>query len=155
MYLTYEGLKDFPWLNRVLQPIRKGIGIGKEMKMKKISLKEIAFPLDVNVIKKILQSNGIVKVVELSDMEGFYLLDEKGVLIPSTQILEMVWEQYLGLKIADYIKTIKADGFHIDPKKQLLILYYLPEDREEIEGLRKKNEKLFHMKGSFKGNYIS
>ena len=67
--------------------------------MKKISLKEIAFPIDVEVIQKILKRNGVVKVAELPNKDGFYLFDEKGVLIPSKQILKIVWEQYLGQKI--------------------------------------------------------
>jgi len=105
--------------------------------MKKISLKEIVFPIDVDTVKKILQNNGAVKVGELHDMDGFYLLNEEGALIPSRQILTMVWQQYLDQKIADYIKTINADGVQIDPKKQLLILYYLPEDKEKIDELEK------------------
>jgi len=106
--------------------------------MKKISLKEIAFPIDVNVIKKILQNNGIVKIAELPNKDGFYLLDEEGVLIPSKKIVAMVWEQYFGQKIADYIKISNADGFHIDLSKQILFLYYLPEDREKIDELKQK-----------------
>ena len=108
--------------------------------MKKISLKEIVFPIDVDIVKKILQNSGVVKVGELHDMDGFYLLNEEGTLISSRQILTMVWEQYLNQKIADYIKTIKADGIQIDPKKQLLILYFLPEDKEKIDELEKNNK---------------
>lgn len=108
--------------------------------MKKISLKEIVFPIDVEVIKKILQINGVVKVAELHEMDGFYLLDEEGAFVSSRQILTMVWEQYLNQKVADYITTIKADGVQIDPKKQLLILYYLPEDKEKIDALEKNNK---------------
>ena len=121
--------------------------------MKKISLKEIVFPIDFDAIKKILRSNGVVKVAELHDMDGFYLLDEEGALISSRQILTMVWEQYLNQKIVDYINTIKADGVQIDPKRQLLILYYLPEDKEKIIELEKNNKLL--KTNSPSGIYIS
>jgi len=123
--------------------------------MKKISLKEIAFPIDVDIIIKILQGNGVVKVAELPDMDGFYLLDEEGVLIPWRQILVMVWEQYLRTKIADYLKIIKADDAYIDIKGQQLILYFLPEDRKRIEQLRKRDMNKLQEMDSLEASYIS
>jgi len=105
--------------------------------MKKIPLKEIAFPLDVEVIKEILLRNGIIKVGELPSAEGFFLLDENGGLIPTRQILFMVWHQYLQRKIDEYVKKSNADGVLVDLQKKHLILYYLPEDKEHIEETKK------------------